>query len=292
MGRARVDRVPGDDVACRAALGPAHVGLTGSVDLQVGAIRLAADQLGGSGVAGESEGDECERADTREHRGSFRRRRSARPESCSRPKSAGGHASVCFLANVRVRRRARQGINGSADRTESRPCRTNVQSHRGTGSGRAAPSRTGGARSRGRARTGAGALPRHGDRPGAPRRADHRRRLDVDGNDAVQPQPARARRPRRRRGDRCGRRPARLQHDRRLRQPVAGDTRDARLADLARGDRRLDRADGARARLRRPRLPGRLRQDGAGRLDGARPRRQAGGRPLRRADARGPLARP
>ena len=102
-----------------------------------------------------------------------------------------------------------------------------------------------------RARARARALPRDGDRPGAPRRPDHRRRLDVDGDDAVQPQPARARRPRWRRRGRGGRRPARLQHDRGLRQPVAGHARDARVADLARGDRRLDRADGARARLRR-----------------------------------------
>ena len=57
-------------------------------------------------------------------------------------------------------------------------------------------------------------------------------------------------------------RPARLQHDRGLRQPVAGNAGDARVADLARGDRRLDRADGARARLRRRRLPRRLRQGG------------------------------
>ena len=67
--------------------------------------------------------------------------------------------------------------------------------------------------------------------------------------------------------------------------------RDARLADLARGDRRLDRADDARARLRRARLPRRLRQDDAGRADGARARRQAGVRALRRPDARRPAAR-
>ena len=195
-------------------------------------------------------------------------------------------------AHVRVGTVAQIGPTRDLRTTIGDPRAANVQSRRGTGSGGAAPSRTGGARRRGRARTGAGALPRDGDRSLASPRADHRRRLDVDGDDALQPQSARARRPRRGGGDRRGRRPARLQHDRRLRQPVAGDTRDARLADLARGDRRLDRADGARARLRRPRLPGRLRQDGAGRLDGARARRQAGRRPLRRADARGPLARP
>ena len=62
-----------------------------------------------------------------------------------------------------------------------------------------------------------------------------------------------------RRGGR--RRAAPVQHDRRLGQPVARDARDARIADLARGDRRLDRADGERARLRRARLHRRLRQD-------------------------------
>ena len=49
-----------------------------------------------------------------------------------------------------------------------------------------------------------------------------------------------------------------------------GDAGHARVADLARGDRRLDRADGARARLRRARLHRRLRQDRSRRADGAR----------------------
>ena len=62
--------------------------------------------------------------------------------------------------------------------------------------------------------------------------------------------------------------------------------------DLARGHRRLDRADGPRARLRRARVPRGLRQDGARRADGARARRQAGGRALQRPDARRALARP
>ena len=169
-------------------------------------------------------------------------------------------------------------VLGAVDAYRREPHPTNVQSRRGTGTGGAPPSRAGRARGRSRAGAGTGALPRHGNRSGAPRRPDHRRRLDVDGDDAVQPRPARARRPRRRGRDRGRRGRARLQHDRRLGQPVAGDARDARVADLARGDRRLDRADGARARLRRPRLPGRLRQDGAGRADGARARRQAGRR--------------
>ncbi len=176
------------------------------------------------------------------------------------------------------------GVRGLLRPTYSRVCR-------GNGTGGASPSGAGRAGRRRRARPCAGPLPRDGDRPGAPRRPDHRRRLDVDGHDAVQPEPARSRRSGERGRHRRRRRPARLQHDRRLGQPVSGDTRNARLADLARGDRRLDRADGARARLRRPRLPGRLRQDRPGRVDGTGAGRQAGRRALRRADARGPLAR-
>ena len=90
--------------------------------------------------------------------------------------------------------------------------------------------------------------------------------------------------------DRRRRRPAPVQHDRGLRQPVAGHAGDARLADLARGDRRLDRADDDRARLRRAALHRRLRQDDAGRADGARARRQAGAAALQRPAARGPAA--
>ena len=82
------------------------------------------------------------------------------------------------------------------------------------------------------------------------------------------------------------RRGARVQHDRGLRQSVAGDARDAGLADLARGDRGLDRADGARPRLRRSCLPRRLRQDRACSPDGARACRQACRRSLQRSDAR------
>ena len=86
------------------------------------------------------------------------------------------------------------------------------------------------------------------------------------------------------------RRPAPVQHDRGLRQPVAGHAGHARLADLARGDRRLDRADDDRARLRRAALHRRLRQDDAGRADGARARGQAGAAALQRPAARGPAA--
>ncbi len=144
---------------------------------------------------------------------------------------------------------------------------------------------------RGRACAGSRALPRDGNRSGPSRRPDHRRRLDVDADDAVQPQSARARPPCLRRRRRGGRRRARVQHDRRLRQPVAGNAGDAGVTGLARGDRRLDRVDGARARLRRARLPRRLRQDDARRADGAGARRQARGRALQRADARWPSSR-
>ena len=98
------------------------------------------------------------------------------------------------------------------------------------------------ARRRG-ARGRALALPLDGDRPGAARRADRGDRLDVDRHDAVQPHAARAVRRRGRGRRRRRRRRAPVQHDRGLRQPVPGHARDARVADLARGDRRLDRAD-------------------------------------------------
>ena len=83
-----------------------------------------------------------------------------------------------------------------------------------------------------------------------------------------------------------------VQHDRGLRQPVPGHAGDARVARLARGDRRLDRADGDRARLRRARLHRRLRQDDAGGADGARPDRQARGPALQRPAARRAPRRP
>ena len=114
----------------------------------------------------------------------------------------------------------------------------------------------------------------------------------MDRDDAVQPQSTRARGARRGGSRGRRRRRARVQHDRSLRQPVAGDTGHACLVDLARGDRRLDRADGARARFRRSRLPRRLRQDRACGVDGARTRRQAGCRPLQRPDAGGAAWQP
>src|SRR5215218_7782120 len=105
------------------------------------------------------------------------------------------------------------------------------------------------------------ALPLHGHRSRAAGRADRRHRGDLDRHHAVQPGPARVVGRRCRRGRRRRRGRAAVQHDRGQRQPVPGDAGHARLARLARGDRRLDRADDDRARLRRARLHRRLRQD-------------------------------
>ena len=80
-----------------------------------------------------------------------------------------------------------------------------------------------------------------------PREAARRRRDDLDRDDAVQLQPARARQAREGRHPRRRRHADRVQHDLRLRRRLDGDDRHARLADLARGDRRLDRARRARA---------------------------------------------
>ena len=89
---------------------------------------------------------------------------------------------------------------------------------------------------------------------------------------------------RRRRRDADG-----VQHDRRLGRRLDGDRGHARLARLARGDRRLDRARHARAPVRRPRLPGRLRQDDPGGRDGAGAARPARSRALQRLDRARPL---
>ena len=83
---------------------------------------------------------------------------------------------------------------------------------------------------------------------------------------------------------RRGRHAARVQHDRRLRRRDDGRGGDARVARLARGDRRLDRARHARSSLRRPRLHRRLRQDDPRRGDGACAPRHPRARVLRRLD--------
>ena len=135
-------------------------------------------------------------------------------------------------------------------------------------------------RSRGRARHAQGhRLHRRGSLE-----ADRRRRHDLDRDDAVQLQPARAG------GEGQGRHPGRrgdadgVQHDLGLRWGLDGDRGNEGLARVARGDRGLDRARGARTPVRRSRVPGRLRQDAAGRGDGAGPPRPARPGPVQRHD--------
>ena len=124
------------------------------------------------------------------------------------------------------------------------------------------------------------------------REAARRRRDDLDRDDALQLQPARAG-PAREGGHPRGRRDARrVQHDLRLRRRHDGHRGHARLARLARGHRRLDRARRARPPLRRARLPRRLRQDDPRRRHGARSPRHPRARPLRRLDRAGTLPRP
>ena len=77
----------------------------------------------------------------------------------------------------------------------------------------------------------------------------------------MQPQPARSRGAREARRARRRRHADGVQHGRRLGRRLDGYVRHARLARLARGDRRLDRARRARAPVRRPRPARRLRQD-------------------------------
>ena len=86
-----------------------------------------------------------------------------------------------------------------------------------------------------------------------PRQADHRRRLDVDRDDAVQLPPARARREGQGGHPRGRRHADGVQHDRDLRRDHDGHERDEDVARQPRGDRRLDRARRARAPVRRRR---------------------------------------
>ena len=78
------------------------------------------------------------------------------------------------------------------------------------------------------------------------------------------------------------------EHDLGVRRRLDGDRGHARVAGVARGDRRLDRAGRARPHVRRARLPGRLRQDDPGGGDGARAPRHPRARPLQRLDRAGP----
>ena len=123
-----------------------------------------------------------------------------------------------------------------------------------------------------------------------PRQAADRRRHAVDRDDAVQPEPARARAGREARDPRGGRDAGRVQHGVRIGRRGNGDDGHARVPRLARPHRDIPRL----RRLRRAAARGvRLEQDDAlgGLLDGARrerhPRARAGlaHRPLRPARA-------
>ncbi len=113
----------------------------------------------------------------------------------------------------------------------------------------------------------------------------------MDRGDALQLPPARAGRAHQ--GWRPGRRRDAdgVQHGRDLRRDHDGDEGDEGLAGEPRGDRRFDRADGARLPVRRDRHARGLRQDDPRRRDGACPPRHSGRAALRRLDCSGPLAR-
>ena len=137
-----------------------------------------------------------------------------------------------------------------------------------------------GTRTRGRPRPAEGhRLRRRGDVE-----ADHRRRHDVDRDDALQLPPPRAR------GEGEGGRPRRrrhadgVQHDRDLRRHHDGHGRHEDVAGQPRGDRRLDRARRARAPVRRRDRDLRLRQDDPRHRDGARAARPPRSDALRRLD--------
>ena len=140
-------------------------------------------------------------------------------------------------------------------------------------------------------RAGAGPRlpPRHRLRRGGAGQADHRRRLDLDRDDAVQLRPPHARGQGQGGDPRGGRHPDGVQHHRDLRRHHDGDLGHEDVAGLARGRRRLDRARRPRPPLRRDRRPRRLRQDDPRRRDGARAARRARRPALRRLDPARPL---
>ena len=145
-----------------------------------------------------------------------------------------------------------------------------------------------------RPRPGAGAGDAEGDRlhrrrPGP---ADRRRRDDLDRDHAVQLQPARAGAARQGRDPRGGRDADGVQHRFGLRRGLDGHRGDEGVADLARGDHRLDRARRPRPPVRRPGLHRRLRQDDPGRSDGAVPARHPRARALQRLDRAGHVPGP
>ncbi len=107
----------------------------------------------------------------------------------------------------------------------------------------------------------------------------------------MQPQPAGARPARQGGHPGRGRHAARVQHRLGLGRGLDGNGRDARVARLARGHRRLDRARSTRAPLRRARLPRRLRQDHSRRGHGSLSARSAGARAVQRLDRPRALSR-
>ena len=124
-------------------------------------------------------------------------------------------------------------------------------------------------------------------RPAPP---DRRDRQHLDRGDAVQLPPPRACRARQGGRPSRGRHPARVQLDRDLRRNHDGDRGDEDLAGQPRGDRGLDRADGARLPVRRRDRALRLRQDDSRLRDGARPPRRPLADALRRLDPARSLA--
>ena len=104
-GRARVDRVPRDDVTGGTGLVPAHMRLADAVHLQAGAAPVTADQLGRGGVADEGKRDEGEHAGACEHRTP-----SVTGAADDRSRAQGrkrGPRLGLVLGGVRVRRHAR-----------------------------------------------------------------------------------------------------------------------------------------------------------------------------------------
>jgi hypothetical protein len=120
-----------------------------------------------------------------------------------------------------------------------------------------------------------------------PGQADHRRRHDLDRDDAVQLQPAPAGRARQGGHPRRRRHADGVQHDRRLRRRHDGHRGHEGLASSAARSSPTRSSCRPRPPVRRHRLPGRLRQDDPRRDHGPRPARHPGRDPLQRHDLSG-----
>ena len=125
-----------------------------------------------------------------------------------------------------------------------------------------------------------------------PGEAARRRRDDLDRDDAVQLQPAPPGRAREGRHPGGRRHADGVQHDLGQRRRLDGHRGHEGVAHQPRRHRRFDRARHARPPARRPRVPGRLRQDDARRGDGPGSARRARPRPLQRDDLPGRLQGP